>query len=403
MRILIADALDPARVRTLEAHGHECRLVPTLTAEELPEHVAGHDVLVVRSTRVTARTLRSADRLQLVVRAGAGTNTIDLDTAAELGIYVCNVPGRNAVAVAELAMGLLLALDRNIPDNVAELRAGRWDKKRFARARGIHGTSVAVLGLGAIGLEFAARARAFGMEIHALEKDRPPSVRARIADLDIHLAADLPTLLGAVDVVSLHVPLTDETRGMVDRGFLGALRDGAWIINTSRGELVDAEALLEALDTRGMRAALDVFPDEPATPTATYDSRLARHPSVYGTHHIGASTAQAQASIADGVVEIIDAFTAGRVLHCVDLETETLGETTLLVRHRDRVGVLSAVLTALREAGINIQQMENRVFRGAVAAVATLHVEGTIDDTLRSRLAAIDDVIQVTVRPRSTP
>ncbi len=398
MRILFADAFDSARAEQLAADGHEVVLEPELTADMLPRRIPGFDALVVRSTRVEADTLQAGDHLAIVVRAGAGTNTIDTDTAARLGIFVCNVPGRNAVAVAELTMGLIIALDRNIPDAVADLRAGRWDKKRYSRAQGLKGRTLALIGVGSIGTAVAERAAAFGLDVIVEDKPRPPQTEARLDELGVRrVAAD--RLLEAADIVSVHVPLTETTRGMVNRSFLDRLRDGAWLINTSRGEIVDEDALLDALDRKDMRAGLDVYPDEPASPVAEYPSRLASHPRVYGTHHIGASTRQAQRSIADGTLEVLRAFERGEILNCVNLETATLGETTLTVRHRDRVGVLSSVLDVIRRAELNVQDMHNRVFRGAEAAVATLAVDGTPSEAVVAEIAALPDVIAVTARP----
>ena len=178
MRILFADKIDTTRLQRLEAAGNECIVKPELTAAQLPDHIAGTEVLVVRSTKVTAETLSAADQLSLVLRAGAGTDTIDCDSASKLGIYVCNVPGRNAVAVAELTMGLLLAIDRQIPDATADLRQGRWDKARYMAAPGLKGRRMALVGMGAIGLEVARRAAAFGIEIAALARsDRSRALR----------------------------------------------------------------------------------------------------------------------------------------------------------------------------------------------------------------------------------
>ncbi len=400
MRILFADALDASRIERLSAAGHECVVEPGLSTADLPGHIAGFEALVVRSTRVDSATLEAADRLEIVVRAGAGTNTIDTAAAADRGIFVCNVPGRNAIAVAELTMGLILALDRSIPDAVAELRAGRWDKRRFSKARGLFGRTLAIVGMGSIGMEVAARAVAFGLRVATIDRPRPPETAERLADLGVDLVADRAALLADADIVSLHVPLTDATRGMVDAAFLAEMRDGAWLINTSRGDLVVESALLEALDRRGMRAGLDVYPDEPSTGVAEYRSTLASHPSVYGTHHIGASTEQAQRSVADGTVEVIDAYARGTVLNCVNLEVEHLGETMLAVRHYNRVGVLSSVLEVLKRADLNVQDLHNRIFSGATAAVATLAVDATVPSDLLAELREIPDVIQVTARPR---
>lgn len=394
MHILLADAFPDDHRARLEQLGHTCDARPDLGTEQLVDAVAGADVLVVRSTRVTDEVLTAADRLGLIVRAGAGTNTIDTAGAARRGIYVCNVPGRNAIAVAELAFGLVLALDRNIPDNVADLRQGRWDKARWASAEGLHGRSMGIVGLGDIGLELAVRAAAFGMRVHAVARaDRDPATLDRAAAAGVHYVADLPTLAGSVDVLSFHVPLTDATRGMVDAELLGHVRDGAWIINTSRGGIVDEDALLAALDERDLRAALDVWPDEPEQRSGPFDSALARHPRVYGTHHIGASTRQAQRAIADEVVSMLTAYEAGEVRNCVNVETAALGSATLVVRHLDEVGVLSDVLAELKRCELNVEQMDNTILAGGRAAVATIHTAGSVPADLAERLHVIPQVL----------
>lgn len=319
MRILIADAF-PEEHRNRLAAAHDCDYEPDTTADQLPADLAGYESLVVRSTRVTAQALESADALRLVIRAGSGTNTIDTDAASRLGIRVCNVPGRNAIAVAELACALLLAIDRGIADNVADLRAGRWDKKRHSQARGIFGRDVGVVGLGQVGLAFAERAAAFGTHVHAVAKPgRDRRTLERAQDIGITFVDDLPELARTCDVLSLHVPATDTTRRLVDRDLLAQVRPGTIILNTARGDLIDEDALIEAMETKGVRAGIDVFADEPATSTGTFRSRLAAHPNVCGTHHIGASTEQAQEAVAAEAVHVIEEYAkAGTALHCVN-------------------------------------------------------------------------------------
>ncbi|HET9672430.1 MAG TPA: hydroxyacid dehydrogenase, partial [Actinomycetota bacterium] len=146
MRVLFADAVDPSTLEALAEQGHECDADPSITADELPDRLAGVEALVVRSTRVTAEAIAAAKDLELIVRAGAGTNTIDVEAASQLGIYVTNVPGRNAIAVAELTIGLLLAIDRRIADNVADLRAGNWNKSAYGKADGLHGKRLGIVG-----------------------------------------------------------------------------------------------------------------------------------------------------------------------------------------------------------------------------------------------------------------
>jgi D-3-phosphoglycerate dehydrogenase / 2-oxoglutarate reductase len=319
MRILVADRVPERFVSAMRSRGHECVVEARLTEASLPGSVGGVDVLVVRSTRVTAAVFAEADSLRLVVRAGSGTNTIDCEAASRAGVLVANVPGRNSVAVAELTLGLLLAVDRAIPDNTSELRAGRWDKQRFsAVGRGLYGRSLGVVGLGNIGVAVAERAAGFGMRLLAQAKgSRSPEASQRIADLGIELVPDLMTLASRVDVLSLHVPLKPETRGMIGAEVLEALQPGI-LLNTSRAEVVDAQALMARLDAGELSAGLDVFPDEPAPGTAEWRSPLAAHPRVVGTHHVGASTRQAQEAVADGVQEIIDAFARGELLNVVN-------------------------------------------------------------------------------------
>ncbi len=396
MRILLADSLDQSAVESLAASGHDCTSRPDLTAETLPEAIAGTEVLVVRSTKVSEAALAAADQLSLIVRAGAGTDNIDMAAASERGMYVCNVPGRNAIAVAELTMGLLLAIDRRIPDNTADLRAGRWDKKTYTKSDGVHGKQLGIIGLGDIGLATAERAKAFGLTVTAVRKaDRSKEALAAIRSVGIRLVDSMDELLAASDVVSLHVPKAPGTIGMVDSAFLAKMRPGSILINTSRGDVVDADALLAALDGGNIRAGLDVWPDEPSSSQGTFDSILAKHPSVVGTHHIGASTGQAQRSVAQGAVDVISAYAAGRPINCVNLRLDPEGGCQLSVRHLDRVGVLAKVFAVLRSHDLNVQQMENQVFVGGHAAVANINVSQMVTDEATAELCAIEEVLSV--------
>ena len=325
MNILIADAFPPSQLERLRGEGHRCEFAPTLTGDDLPGALPGFEALVVRSTRVEAVALEAADSLKLVVRAGAGINTIDTARARALGIDVCNVPGANALAVAELTLGLILAADRRIPDNVADLRAGAWNKKRYSKARGLFGCSLGIVGAGAIGLAVAERAAAFGMRILVLASPRRGgTARARLAAVGATEVSSLDELAGQSDYLTLHVPGGAQTRGLVDRGILARMSPGAVLVNTSRADVVDEAALIEALDTGDLRAVVDVYDGEPASGEARFDSPLARHPNVYGTHHIGASTEQAQSAVADGVVRIIAAFVDGQVINCVNPAPEAV-------------------------------------------------------------------------------
>jgi D-3-phosphoglycerate dehydrogenase len=398
MRILFADKLPDTTVATLESHGHECVMEPGLSADDLAGRIAGFEGLVVRSTKVKKGVFDAADRLALVIRAGAGTNTIDTDAAAGHGVFVCNVPGRNAVAVAELTMGLLLALDRRIPDNVSDLRDGRWDKQTYGKAEGLLGSTMAIIGLGAIGFAVAERAAAFGIRLQTQAKEgRSAAALARAEELGITMCDSLEELVRTSDIVSLHVPGSADTKHLVDERFLGWMKPGAILLNTSRGDVVDEVALLAALDSGAIRAGLDVFADEPGASHGEYETAVGRHANVVATHHIGASTNQAQRAIADGVAEIVDAFVAGEARHCVNLAPHRLGSMTLTVRHLDRVGVLAKVLERLSVEHLNVEHMVNRVFRGGDAAVASIDVEGEPSAELLDDLRQVPHVLGVTV------
>ena len=400
MKVLLADALPDAAVEQLEAAGDEVTRLPELNADTLPDAVAGHEVLVVRSTKVTAAALETADKLGLIVRAGAGTNNIDRDRAAELGIFVCNVPGKNALAVAELTMGLLIAVDRHIAAGTADLRAGTWNKKAYSKADGLFGRQMGIIGVGDIGIAAAARAWAFGIDVVAVAKPgRSHAAVARAEAAGIRWVDDLDELLATSDIVSLHVPGAPDTKGMVDADFLAKMKDDAILLNTSRGDVVDEAALIDAMDSRGIRAGLDVFADEPGSGTAEFDSALAKHPSVVATHHVGASTEQAQNAVTDGTLEAIDAYRTGSPINCVNLNPVPTRAATLTVRHHDRVGVLASILQALRKEQLNVSNMQNRVFAGSKAAVASIDVGHLPTQKLIDEVMSLEDVIYVSVTP----
>ena len=398
MKILLADTFPASAMDRLETAGDEVRVDADLDATTLGPALGRFEVLVVRSTPVTGEALDQADELALVVRAGAGTNTIDCERAAELGIFVCNVPGKNALAVAELTLGLLLAVDRHIAAGTTDLREGRWNKSAYSKADGLFGRTLGVIGLGEIGFATAERALGFGMDVIAVAKpDRPATPVAATMRAGIRFVANTDELLSAGDVVSLHVPGSADTRGMVDAAFLAKMKDGAILLNTSRGDVIDEAALIEAMDTRGIRAGLDVFANEPDSGTSDFESALARHPSVVATHHVGASTEQAQAAVAAGTIDVIDAYRRGSMIHCVNMEEVPARAATLTIRHLDRVGVLAAVLAILRGANLNVSNMSNKIFAGAKAAVATIDVTHVPSGELLARIRAHEHVINVTV------
>ncbi|MBD35215.1 MAG: hydroxyacid dehydrogenase [Actinobacteria bacterium] len=398
MKILFADALPEFHIDILRQRGDECVVEPDISAEDLPNVLKGIDVLVVRSTKVSAEAIASSDQLSLIVRSGAGTNTIDCQAAADAGIYVCNVPGTNSVAVAELTLGLLLAIDRHIADCVVDLRNGQWNKKKYSEADGLLGKTLGIIGVGEIGLAVAERARSFGMSVIAVRNpNRRVDIESRIRSVGIRLVDDQETLLSESDVVSIHVPGGESTEGLVDADFLNQMKDGSVLLNTSRGEVVNEKALLEALEAKNMRAGLDVFCDEPKAGTSQFDSSLASHPRVVGSHHIGASTKQAQDATSNGTIEVIEGYRNGEVINCVNMATSRIGTASITVRHFDQVGVLAEVFRVLRNAKINVQTVKNNVFLGANSAVAVLDVSGELTPEICEELRGLEHVIQIQV------
>jgi D-3-phosphoglycerate dehydrogenase len=381
MRVLIADKFEQSGRDGLQAIGCDVSFQPDLKDDALTEAIreTAPDVLVVRGTKVTEPML-AAGQIKLVVRAGAGYNTIDVASASRRGIYVSNCPGKNSIAVAELAFALILALDRRIADSVIALRRGEWNKKEFSKARGLFGRTLGLIGVGKIGAEMVPRARAFGMPVIAWSRSLTPE---RAADLGIEYRATPAEVANEVDVVSVHVALNSDTRGFLGAEFFAAMREGAYFINTARGEVVDQAALIEAMRSRGIRAGLDVFAGEPTSGTGEFTDAIAKEPNLYGTHHIGASTDQAQEAIAAETVRIVREFKeTGQVPNVVNLARQTPATHRLVVRHLDRPGVLAAVLDALKSEQINVQEMENIVFEGAEAAVARIN----LDNAASSRL-----------------
>jgi D-3-phosphoglycerate dehydrogenase len=403
MKVLVADKFEQSGRDGLMAAGCDVTYEPDLKDDALTEAIrrSAADVLVVRGTKVTTPML-DAGALSLIVRAGAGYNTIDVAAASARGIYVSNCPGKNAIAVAELAFALILALDRRLPDNVAALRAGQWNKKEFSTARGLYGRSLGLVGLGSIGQEMIRRAAGFGLQVVAWSRrfdgaDRAMTdaeaeglgVGAALRSIPIALAPTPADVASRADIVSIHVALGPGTKGLVDAAFLSRMKPGAYFVNTSRGEVVDHGALAKAVSEKGLRVGLDVYAAEPSGATGEFSDPILGLQNVYGTHHIGASTDQAQEAIAAETVRIVRSLKeTGRVPNVVNLARRTPATHMLVVRHKDRPGVLAHVFDQLREANLNVQETENIVFEGAEAAVARINLDGEPSPDVCARIRA---------------
>jgi len=307
MKVLVADQFSPAGLEEMKSAGIDVIYNADLNGESLKNAIADikPQALVVRSTKVEKAHIDACTDLQLIVRAGAGYDTIDFAYAASQGIYVCNCPGKNASAVSELTMGLILSIDRRTAEGNALFKEGKWNKGMFVDCKGIRGRTLGIIGFGAIGKLVCEAAKAFGMQVLVHTRTQ---VKGLDKELDFKYVS-MAELLGYSDIVTIHTPSTPHTKGMVDKDFLDEMKENAVLINTSRGDVVDEEALLAKLEScPGFWAGLDVFKGEPSAKACEWKHALASHPRVYGTHHCGASTNQAENAIGQEAVRIILKF-----------------------------------------------------------------------------------------------
>lgn len=373
---------------------------PKVTAERLNKGLKDVQVLIVRSTIISKECIDNSPDLSLIVRAGAGVNNIDLVAASDKGIYVANCPGKNAIAVAELTMGLILSLDRFIPDNVSDFRQGKWNKGMYSKAEGLYGKTLGVVGTGQIGSELITRAQAFGMPVVAWSRSLTPD---RAEEMDIMFADSIKTVADSCDILSIHLALTPDTKGVISREVLQKLKDGAFLINTSRAEVVDEEALFDELESGRLKAALDVFQEEPESKEGEFTSRFQSLNNVYITHHIGASTSQAQLAVAADAVDIVRGYVKqGKVRNWLNRCEHTEAPWQLVVRHFDKPGVIANVMSELKEADINAQELENVIFDGKKTACCTIQLDAEpskkILENIRTRQ---DEVISATLISRN--
>ena len=416
MKVLVADKFEKSGIEGLKAAGCEVIFEPDLKDATLTEALAktGAEVLVVRSTQVT-EPMMDAGKLALIVRAGAGYNTIDVKAASKRGIYVSNCPGKNSLAVAELAFGLILALDRRIPDNVADLLRGKWNKKEYSKAKGLYGATLGILGFGKIGQEVARRAMGFGMNLviwsemgvrvdrDAIPVDLPLLLKVRpgtgsLIEERITVVDTPAEVAEKCDILSIHLASSPLTKGIVSAEVIDKLKPGAYLVNTARPDVMDYKALAKAVKEKGIRVGLDVYPGEPASATADFTTELVGLPGVYGTHHIGASTDQAQEAIAGETVRIVKTFKeTGKVPNVVNLARKSAAKFSLIVRHGDKPGVASCIFGKLAAAGINAHETENIIFEGGGAAIARVNIDKQPPAELLASLKGCPGILEVGV------
>lgn len=369
MKVLIADKFPEQYLQKLKDNSIDVIYNPKLGENDLPAAIKGIECLIVRSTIVSAKTIEDSDSLNLIVRAGAGVNNIDIATANKKGVYVSNCPGKNSIAVAELAIGLMLALDRRIANNVIDFKAGIWNKGEYSKAEGLFGKTLVIVGYGAIGKEVAKRAQALGMKIYA--KDIFP-----IHDPGVESFIELDKILPIADIVTVHLPQTAETKNLFNDKMFGYMKNGVIFINTSRAGVVDEASLAKAVKEKNLKVGLDVFNGEPEDKTGSVVSELQKLENVYVTHHIGASTEQAQNAVAEEAVNIILGYSKnGVIANWINRAKVSSSHSQLIVKHYDRPGVLAAVLDVLRDGNINVEEVENIIFDGGMVACCTMKLD----------------------------
>lgn len=405
-RVLVIDQFGQHGMDGLAAAGCDAIFNQLLSSSTLEQAVRDldPDILVVRTTKVTEAVLSATERLGLVVCTGATIDHVDISAASRRGIFVAHCPGRSAMAVAELAWALILGCDRQLPDHVNSVRAGKWNQDRIADAAGLAGRTLGIVGLGQVGQEIARRGGAFGMHVVAWSRN---ITEERCDALGIDYCANLVNLAKLSDVVSVSVSANEESEGLLGEKFFNALRPGATIINTSLGYVVNQTALLNAVRTKGIRAGLDLH--EYAGSTGSTESKaslleLVQQPGVYGTMQSGAMTTQAREAVDHEVVRIIRQWLDhGTVSGCVNRTTESSAVTLIHVRHLNRPGVLAGIFTVLGEAGINVDEMENVICAGGDAGIARIHLSEMLTEGHIAAIQQAPHVLGVTVQAIHRP
>jgi len=392
LKVLVTDEIDADGVALLAAEPQiTVDEVPTLPAEELLARIHQYDAIVGRSaTRMSADLLERASKLRVIGRAGVGVDNIALDVATKLGIAVINAPAGNTIAVAELFFGVVIGMLRHLPRADASMRQGLWDRSDLLGSE-LKGRTLGIVGLGRIGGEIATRAAAFGMEVLAYD---PYISQGRFQTLHARRVESLDSMLEVTDILTLHTPLTDETRGMIGKQELARLKPGAVVVNMARGGIVDEEALAGALASGHLRGgAVDAFSREPLSA----DHALRKVANLFLTPHIGASTAEAQRNVAvDVCIAVRDALISGELFRSINAAAVEGGEwkkvqpALLLTQRAAAVGRAILASQDTRE----IQRVDVRLgpaLLGASSAILAAAAMGVLEGAMdRERLNFIN-------------
>ena len=393
MKVLIADLFSQSALDSLASGGIQVVYDHQLNGESLRSALIAENpqILVVRSTKVTADIISASPSLEFIIRAGAGVDNIDTQAASKHSIFVANCPGKNSIAVAELVMGHILSVDRRLAENYALLKQGKWNKGAFSESIGIKGRSLGIIGLGAIGKELAVRAKSFGMQILAVD---PFVTQETAASLGITLLNSVDDLAPLSDIITFHVPSTPQTKGMINSSLISKCRENLVIINTSRGDIANEAEILNELNSRpGFWYACDVYLGEPAAKECDFVHQLAQHPKVYGSHHIGASTKQAETAIGQEALRMILMYAKTSKVdagNLVNMQVRSNAKHAVVVRHSGQA--LTGLLVKLSEKGCRVHEVENKAFKDGVAYLATVYVDSENPEALYQVVSEMEGV-----------
>lgn len=395
MKLLVAcDLPDEAlqQLRSLAEVVHE----PGATADRIRALMAGVGILVARGQRVGRDIIHASPTLQMIIHAEEGPGEIAVEEASVHGVFVTHCPDRYADSVCELAIGLMVALDRGLVSHAQAMREGRWERGELRHANGLHGRCLGLLGYDADGRCVAQAAREFGMRVLVWS----PNLQTRFDDLPDLEPRSFPIELAQhADIICVcHFP-SGEHMPVVDRAFVEAMPPGAMLIHVGNPQAVDEVALARAVRERGLRVALDRFQSEPTVDSARLRQDLLTLPGVLATPAIGRVTRQAKLAVANEVVNIARRFlVGGETVNCINLLERSPATWQLVLRVRDQVGVMAAILDAIRADGVNAEEITSRVFTGAKAAWCAISLDERPSREAMESIRRIPDVMHLELR-----
>lgn len=397
MKILVGCNLPESALSELRSLGTEVLYEPKLTTERIERLIPDVAVLVVCRTRVSPEVIAASKALQIIVRAGTDTANIAIAEASAAGIFVANCPHKDAIAIAELTFGLLLALDRRVVQNAVALREGVLDEPETIEALGLAGRTLGILGFGPVEQEIAKRARAFGMNLLAWSPTLTPELAAAS---NVEFCAWPRELARQSDVVTVYAPQQESDQMLVDAEFLQNLHAGAYIVYVGHPAAVDETALARVAKARNLGVAYDISaPQVAGSDTSRFKSRLQTLPNVIGTHHLADRTQQAHQATADEVVRIVREFlVSGEVVNCVNLLERSPATWQLILRLKDTVGVLASIMDHVRNDGINVEEVSSRVFTGAQAGCCTIALDERPSAEALSAIRELEGVLHLELR-----